>query len=202
MASRARWGRQRGFTESSGRNTSPHADCTLPVTVIRSAEDQARDEQRNRATDQLNQDSLAIQKALLRVSDRQLATAIASVIVSALGTGVAAWALLFLIRTYRETRRTALATLKAARAAVMSATTAVGVEIPRLILFHLDLANTGVATWTAALQNPPVDVSVKNYGRTPAFVISRSVEIFWGATLPAQPDCSEHAYDVEPETVV
>jgi hypothetical protein len=48
------------------------------VTVIRSAEDQARDEQRDRATDQLNQDSLAIQKALLRVSDRQLATAIAS----------------------------------------------------------------------------------------------------------------------------
>ena len=106
------------------------------------------------------------------------AAAIAGVVVSAAGMGVAAWALLFLIRTYRETRRTALATLKAARAAVMSATTAVGVEIPRLILFHLDLANTDVANWTAALQNPPVDVSVKNYGRTPAFVISRSVEIF------------------------
>jgi hypothetical protein len=62
----------------------------------------------------------------------------------------------------------------------LSAQTAVGVEIPRLILFHLDLANTGAANWSVTPQSPPFDVSVKNYGRTPAFVISQSVEILWG----------------------
>jgi len=95
------------------------------------------------------------------------------------------------------------ATEKAANAADRSATAAIGVELPRLILSHLDFAPTGTepGPWNTRLQYPNIVASVRNYGRTPAFIKSKSLDIKWGS-LPQEPNYSEHAVDVEPETVV
>ena len=85
---------------------------------------------------------------------------------------------------------------------MLSAKASIGVETSKLMLVHLDFADMGLANWEARLQNPKVFVSVKNYGRTPAFVDSQAVEIHWGPTLPDEPDYSLNSENVPPETVI
>lgn len=89
----------------------------------------------------------------------------------------------------------------AADAAQRQATTAIGVELPTLMLFHFDFGDMGAASGDAILQSPLVTASVKNYGRTPAFVISQAVDFEWNV-WPEKPDYSRTAEDMAAETVI
>jgi hypothetical protein len=82
-----------------------------------------------------------------------------------------------------------------------AADAAIGVELPKLTLFHLDFADLGGRGWITNLMCPTIEVKVKNYGRTPAFIMSEGVEIVVG--FPSErPDYSRTAHDLPPETVV
>lgn len=92
------------------------------------------------------------------------------------------------------------ATQKAANAAELSAKAAIGVELPKLMPVGLDFAAREV-TLKEKIRLSLINVSVKNYGRTPAFITSHCVEIVWGQGLPAEPDYRQTA-KVSPDTVV
>lgn len=80
------------------------------------------------------------------------------------------------------------------------ATATLGVELPQLRVYHLNFGSMGVANLTAKLQYPKIEVSVKNYGRTPAFIIKQAVEIVYGS-LSSQPSYSS-IINMAPETVI
>jgi hypothetical protein len=60
----------------------------------------------------------------------------------------------------------------------------------------------GVPNLAGKLQSPNIEVTVKNYGGSAAFIDSQGIGIFWGRVLPEEPDYSEHAFEVNQETVV
>ena len=97
--------------------------------------------------------------------------------------------------------RSAEAANKAANAAELSAKAAVGVELPVFVLHHLDFIDREVADLTTLLQWPTIEISVKNYGRTPALVLSQSSEVSICAVLPERPEYPS-ALDQPPERVV
>lgn len=109
-------------------------------------------------------------------------------------TRSAAW------RQIRAMAESNSAARQAAQAATESAIVAVGVELPKLVLYHLDF-NIGSGDVAAHLRQPSLSVSVKNYGRTPAFLIGQAAEIKIYAALPETPEY-ECAFNVPPETVV
>jgi hypothetical protein len=45
----------------------------------------------------------------------------------------------------------------------------------------------GVANAAAKFQYPKIEISVKNYGRTPAFEIEQAIEVAYGSLLNKQP---------------
>jgi hypothetical protein len=105
-------------------------------------------------------------------------------------------------RQIEDTQKALAIGKQSADAAMLSAQSAISLERPTIMLYRLDFGDMGTANWDAMLQWPKIEVSVKNYGRTPAFIQSLAVEIVCGITLPDEPDYSEHAFDVPPETVI
>jgi hypothetical protein len=93
------------------------------------------------------------------------------------------------------------ATQNAAEAARKSAVVAASAQIPKVALFKVDFGNKGASNWDAMLQSPVIEVMLKNYGPTTAFVEKVGLEVTWGIDLPSKPD-DTHNYDVEPETVI
>jgi hypothetical protein len=94
------------------------------------------------------------------------------------------------------------ATQKAANTAELSSKASVGTALPNIWLYKLGFADMGVSNLAAKLQSPNIEVTVKNYGGSPAFITQQGIGIFWGNVLPEEPDYSRHAFDVNQETVV
>lgn len=70
-------------------------------------------------------------------------------------------------------------------AAQQTAIAALGIELPKLLLHKVEFADMGVADLRARLQYPKVNVTLKNYGRTPAFISQQSLEVeCFGIALP------------------
>jgi hypothetical protein len=89
----------------------------------------------------------------------------------------------------------------AAEAARQSAAIAMNAQSARVAIFRLEFGPSGASNWDAKLQSPSIEVMLKNYGPTTAFVESVGLEVIWGVSLPSEPGYT-HAFDVEPETVV
>jgi hypothetical protein len=89
----------------------------------------------------------------------------------------------------------------AAESARQSAVVAMNVQSARVALLRVGFGSTGASNWDARLQSPSIEVVLKNYGPTTAFVESVGLEVMWGVSLPPEPD-STHTFDVEPETVI
>jgi hypothetical protein len=109
---------------------------------------------------------------------------------------------ILLRRQIGEMVKATAATEKAANAATQSAQAAMGTALPNLWLYKMGFDDMGNANLRAKLQSPKIAVSIKNYGGSPAFVTQQGVGIYWGHILPKEPDYSEHAFDVNQETVV
>lgn len=93
------------------------------------------------------------------------------------------------------------ASYAAAESARQSAVVAMNVQSARIALLRVVFGSTGASNWDARLQSPSIEVVLKNYGATTAFVESVGLEVIWGVNLPPEPD-STHSIDVEPETVI
>jgi hypothetical protein len=78
-------------------------------------------------------------------------------------------------------------TKKAADAATLNANAFIGMERPYLRLYHLDFGDMGAAGLPAKLQYPKIDISIRNYGRTPAFLVEKAVEFLFQESLPNTP---------------
>jgi len=70
------------------------------------------------------------------------------------------------------------------------------------MLHHIGMSDThGMASLEAVLQYPAVDIAVKNFGKTEAFLVSHSVDFICGEALPDEP-IYRHRTEWPPETVV
>lgn len=94
-----------------------------------------------------------------------------------------------------------LATKKSADAAALNAKTLIGLESPHLRLYHLDFGDMGVAHIAAKLQYPKIKISIKNYGRTPAFLTEKSVDFIFKEKLPDVPPYQQTVL-LSPATVI
>jgi len=74
------------------------------------------------------------------------------------------------------------------REMVKATNVAIGVQIPRLLLSHLDFGDMGAADFDAKLQSPKIDARVTNYGSTFAVPKFQSMEIVCATSLPDEPD--------------
>jgi hypothetical protein len=70
---------------------------------------------------------------------------------------------------------------------VKATNVAIGVQIPRLLMSHLDFGDMGVADFDAKLQSPRIDARVMNYGNTFAVPKFQSMEIICVDSLPEDP---------------
>lgn len=170
-------------------------DSPFPVTVLPTPEDAAHTTGREQTADQFNKNYLGSQIRLAVASEKQASAAFAAAVIVGIETAITFVALWLLWKTFRETRRTA-------NAAMQSAQAAMGVALPNLWLYKLEFGEMGSASLEARLQSPKITVTVKNYGGTPAFIQQQGIGIFWGHILPDEPDYSEHAFDVDQETVI
>jgi hypothetical protein len=93
------------------------------------------------------------------------------------------------------TNRQAKLTKIIAGAAKRSADAAVGVELPKLLVRKFDLASGHFSTYDS------VEITVINYGRTPAYIYWESAEYRVGPTLPPEPDY-RNGVDREPGTII
>jgi hypothetical protein len=85
----------------------PTNDDPLPIVVVQPQSDAARAAKREHDGEQFNKDYLDSQIRLAVASEKQATAARASTVITFIGTLVAALALCFLYRTYRETRNAA-----------------------------------------------------------------------------------------------
>jgi hypothetical protein len=90
-------------------------------------------------------------------------------------------------RQAKVLERSVAAAEKSAEAAKRSADIAVRVSIPTLVIEQFEHEDTGVADLRAMLQYPKVNIVIKNYGQTPAFLRSWSI-VFTCEDLPPIPD--------------
>jgi hypothetical protein len=94
----------------------------------------------------------------------------------------------------RQTDKMLEAARKSADAAKISADIAAGVAIPKLVVHEIRAGNAGAAALQAMLQLPKIDLTVKNYGQTPALLRSWAI-LFTCEELPdipvyiGQPGC-------------
>lgn len=65
---------------------------------------------------------------------------------------------------------------KNANAAEISAKAAMGVAVPTLMLSQFEFASREYLSWEQILQSPPLLISVKNYGQSPAILQSYAVQ--------------------------
>lgn len=109
---------------------------------------------------------------------------------------------LIMIRQTRVLQRQTKATEDNAKAAKILAQIAAETERPKLMLHHIGMSDThGMASLEAVLQYPAVDIAVKNFGKTEAFLVSQSVDFICGVELPDEPIYG-HRTEWPPETVV
>ncbi len=73
-----------------------------------------------------------------------------------------------------------------AKAAEVSAQAAMGIAIPRLMLYSFNFGAMGNASLAAKVRLPKIKIVVKNYGQTPAFLKSYGVD-FTCEALPDEP---------------
>lgn len=73
-------------------------------------------------------------------------------------------------------------------AAKLAAEAAIGVEIARVLIGNMEFQWASVANLMGNLQFPKVEISVKNYGRTPAFVSNQASEMLVAPVLPEIPE--------------
>jgi len=76
------------------------------------------------------------------------------------------------------------------REMVKATNVAIGVQIPRLLLSHLDFGDVGAADLDAKLQSPKIDARVRNYGNTFAIPKFQAMEIVCVDSLPDEPQYS------------
>jgi hypothetical protein len=186
----------------------PTKDSPLPVIVLPSPEDAKHAASRERTADKFNGDYLDSQIRLAKASEKQAIAAVAAAVVVGVETVIAGFALCFLMRTYRETKLTARASIKAAlaakksaHAANLSAKAAIGVELPKVFLSECRFGDMGAASWAAKLQRPKLEMAVSNYGRTPAFAIEHSINFICAITPPEIPNY-DHTYPFPIGTVI
>jgi hypothetical protein len=112
-------------------------------------------------------------------------TALAGIVV-AIFTGTLWWATRGMLRIADKQRADMLKAIKAgeiaARAAERSAE--VGVEIPCIAIQGIEFLDTDAADVESKLQNPKVIVTIKNHGRTPAFIEREALCFRLGMALP------------------
>jgi hypothetical protein len=90
---------------------------------------------------------------------------------------------------------------KAADTAMLQAKASIGVELPKLMLFHLDFKLSDATRFLDKMQYPIIEISVKNFGRTPAFITFQATEIAWRGLAP-KPDYGRTGHNPPPETIV
>lgn len=119
--------------------------------------------------------------------------------ITALGTAIIA---VFTTVLGIFTMNLAKSTRIAADAAKLAAQAAISVELPHVYIDNLEFQESGVGNLAAQLQFPRVAISVKNYGRTPAFISQQAAEMLVAPTLPDMPDYSNSAHDMPTGTVI
>jgi hypothetical protein len=118
-----------------------------------------------------------------------------TLVLATVGLGIFSW------RQSRDMKDSIAAAKESANAAVLQARAAIGVELPKIILSRVHFGDTGAASLASRLQSPKIEISVTNYGKTPAFLLRQAIEIEVCALLPAKP-VYPSAFDLPPETVV
>ena len=121
-------------------------------------------------------------------------TAVALVLAT-IGLGIFSW------RQSRDTKDSIAVAKESASAAMLHARAAIGLELPKIILSRVDFSDAGAASLASRLQSPKIEISVTNYGKTPAFLLGQAIEIEVGALLPPEP-VYPSAVDLPPETIV
>ncbi len=121
-------------------------------------------------------------------------TAVALVLAT-IGLGIFSW------RQSRDLKDSIAVAKESASAAMLHARAAIGLELPKIILSRVDFGDTGAASLASRLQSPKIEISVTNYGKTPAFLLGQAIEIEVGALLPPEP-VYPGAVDLPPETIV
>lgn len=106
--------------------------------------------------------------------------------------GVSVFQGYFLIRADKTARQTA-------NAAMLSAEAAIGVELPKLFVKKIELI---CDQWGWENGYRSVEITVTNYGRTPAFIFWESAEYRNCRQLPIEPDYGINGVDREPGTVI
>jgi hypothetical protein len=108
---------------------------------------------------------------------------------------------LFTYRLWQSTDKLWAAGEKQIHIALRTAQAAVGVEIPRLFVSDLQFQQPEVGNLGAHLQFPRISISVKNFGRTPAFLGQQSSELLVAPFLPEIP-VYPNAHDLEPGRII
>ena len=122
-----------------------------------------------------------------------------NVAITALGTAIIA---VFTTVLGIFTMSLAKSTRIAANAAELAARAAIRVDLPHVYIDNLEFQESGVANLAANLQFPRIAISVKNYGRTPAFLGQLAAEMLIAPALPERPDYSNTARDLPSGTVI
>jgi hypothetical protein len=100
----------------------------------------------------------------------------------------------FLLRADKTARIAADAATQAARAAI-------GVELPKVFIENLEFQESSSGTLFENLQFVRVAISVKNYGRTPAFLRQQSAEMLIAGWPPEKPEYP-NAHDLESGRII
>ena len=122
------------------------------------------------------------------------ATAVALVLAT-IGLGIFYW------RQLRNMKDSIAVAKESASAAMLQARAVIDMELPKIILSRVDLGDTGAASLASRLQSPKIEVSVTNYGKTPAFLLGQAIEIEVCALLPPEPVYTS-AVDLPPATII
>jgi hypothetical protein len=147
----------------------PTKDAPLPVTVLQSVDDTKRTAERDRNTQEYRSRDLDAKIRLADDSKRQTRIAIATTLIAAVGTVIAAFALVFLRKTFRETKNAA----DAARDQVeLSRQEFSSTHRPRIILRE---------AYTARDNGHPITVfyALANTGGTEATIVGSKFAVFF-----------------------
>jgi hypothetical protein len=109
-------------------------------------------------------------------------------------TGMGLLQIFFLFRADRTAEKTANAALRSAQAAI-------GVELPKVFVTSIKLEQRGMGNFEAQIQVPRATVTVKNFGRTPAFLGQQATEGVISAGLPDKPEY-RHGHSVPSGTAI
>ncbi len=100
------------------------------------------------------------------------------------------WQACLLKGTLAKLGEQTVATQDAARASITSATAAMGVAVPTLAVLNFSIQPQGSVGIGSALSSPRIEITVKNYGQSPAFVKSFSIMVTYQniEEMPTEPN--------------